>query len=52
MTVRAQKRLAIAAALIVAVAFVAANAHLLVVAMHSQPHCKMATGAMPARHAC
>ena len=52
MTVRTQKRLAIAAALAVTVAFLAANAHLVVVAMRSQPDCKAATGAMPARHAC
>ncbi|MFV0300620.1 MAG: hypothetical protein ACK5IP_07035 [Paracoccus sp. (in: a-proteobacteria)] len=52
MTAGTQKRLAIVAALAVAILFVAANAHLIVVALRSQPDCTLATGAMPARRAC
>lgn len=52
MTAIAQKRLAIAAALAVVAAFVGANAHLLTVALQSQPECREATGALPAKRAC
>ena len=52
MTVRAQKLLAIAAAVAVAAGFVAANAHLLAVAVGSQPACTALAEAEPARRAC
>lgn len=51
MTARMQKRLAIGAALLVVVIVFAANAHLLVVAVGSQPGC-MAASAVPAKPAC
>ncbi|WP_158275531.1 hypothetical protein [Maritimibacter sp. 55A14] len=52
MTLRAQKRLAIAAALLVVAVFVSANTHLLSVALGSQPACTAAFGAAPAKRAC
>lgn len=48
----AQKRLAIAAALAAIGLFLAANAHLVTVAVRSQPDCKLAHGTMPAKRAC
>ena len=47
-----QKRLAVAGAIAVAALFIVANAHLLAVAMRSQPDCVAAMGAMPAKRAC
>ncbi len=47
-----QKRLAIAGAIAAALLFIAANAHLLMVAVGSQPECAAAAGAMPAKRAC
>lgn len=52
MTARAQKRLAITAALLLVAVFLGANLHLLSVALESQPACAVASGAMPARPAC
>ncbi|GHF74019.1 hypothetical protein [Seohaeicola zhoushanensis] len=52
MTGSTQKRLAIAVALVVVLGVVAANAHLVAVAIGSQPECKLAAGAMPARRDC
>ncbi|WP_289042556.1 hypothetical protein [uncultured Aliiroseovarius sp.] len=52
MTPTVQKRLAISAALIVAAVFIGANAHLLTVALTSQPECREAAGTMPAKRAC
>lgn len=52
MTAQAQKRLAIAAAVTGAAVFLAANAHLLAVALDSQPACAAVTGAAPAKRAC
>jgi hypothetical protein len=53
MTPARQRNLAIAAAVAVAAAFLAANAHLVTVAVRSQPAC-VATdaGPAPARRAC
>lgn len=51
MTAGMQKRLAIGAALLVVALVCAANAHLLVVAVGSQPAC-MAASAVPAKPAC
>lgn len=52
MTGRSQKRLAVSAVLAVATVFVAANAHLLSVALDSQPACTAVTTAAPAKRAC
>ena len=52
MTALSQKRLAIAAAVTGAAVFLAANAHLLAVALNSQPACAAVTGAAPAKPAC
>lgn len=52
MTARAQKRLAITAAMAVAIVFIGANAHLLTVALTSQPACTAADHAVPAKRAC
>lgn len=52
MTPGAQKRLAIGAALAALLLFLGANAHLLTVALHSQPECREAAGLIPARRAC
>lgn len=51
MMARMQKRLAIGAALLVVVIVIAANVHLLVVAVGSQPAC-IAASAVPAKSAC
>ena len=53
MTPSRQRILAIAAAVAVAAAFLAANAHLVTVAVRSEPAC-VATDAvpLPARHVC
>ncbi|WP_168173084.1 hypothetical protein [Thioclava sp. F34-6] len=47
-----QKRLAGGAALAAVLLFLAANAHLLTVALRSQPDCRETAGAMPARRSC
>lgn len=52
MTARMQKRLAILAALAGVVLVIAANAHLLAVAVGSQPACAAVAGAAAARPAC
>lgn len=54
MTPRRQKRLAIAAAVIGLGVFLAANAHLAIVAYQSQPPCTAAdeTAPMPAKPVC
>ncbi|MCC0062783.1 MAG: hypothetical protein H6895_01685 [Defluviimonas sp.] len=52
MTPGVQKRLAIGAALTVVLLFLGANAHLLAVALHSQPECSEAAGLLPAKPAC
>lgn len=52
MTARVQKRLAVGAALSLAVLFVGANLHLLSVAVKSQPECREAAGLTPAKRAC
>lgn len=52
MSVRTQKRLAIAGAVAVALVFLTANARLLAVALQSQPDCAMVANAAPARRAC
>jgi hypothetical protein len=52
MTPRAQKRLALAAALALVAVFLGANLHLLTVALGSAPACTAAAGAAPARPAC
>lgn len=53
MTPLSQKRLAIAGAIAVLVAFLGANAHLLHVAFTSQPACTAVEGsAMAAKRAC
>ncbi len=52
MTPRVQKRLALAGAIAAAALFVAANAHLLTVALRSQPECMARAHAEPARRAC
>ena len=44
-----QKRLAISAALAAVLLFLGANAHLLTVALQSQPDCRETAGAMPCR---
>lgn len=53
MAMTRQRRLAIAGAALVAALFVAANAHLVTVAFHSQPACVAADPASPpAKTAC
>lgn len=52
MTLRAQKRLAILAALAGLALFVTANLHLLAVAVGSQPACAVIAGATPSRPIC
>ncbi|MEZ5869930.1 MAG: hypothetical protein R3D46_16530 [Defluviimonas denitrificans] len=52
MTGRTERRLAIAAALILGAVVVLANARLLSVAVRSQPECREAAGLPPARPAC
>ncbi|WP_413875678.1 hypothetical protein [Albidovulum sp.] len=52
MTARAQRLLAIAGAVLAAAVFVGANAHLLAVAIGSQPGCVEKAAAMPAKPAC
>lgn len=52
MTVRGQKTLAIFAAIAVVVIFAAANVHLLIVAVDSQPECRAVSAAAPAKNAC
>lgn len=47
-----QKRLAVGAALAAVLLFLGANAHLLTVALRSQPDCRETAGAMPARRSC
>lgn len=48
----AQKRLAVGAAVAALLLFLGANAHLLAVALQSQPECREAAGLEPARRAC
>lgn len=52
MTARGQKRLAVSTAIVVVVLFVAANVHLLTVALRSQPACTAITAVAPAKRAC
>lgn len=52
MSTGAQKRLAILAALTVLGLILAANAHLVVVAVGSQPACVAIDGAEPSKRAC
>ncbi|SMC83135.1 hypothetical protein [Primorskyibacter flagellatus] len=52
MTRSAQKWLAIGASLTAVTLFIGANAHLLTVALRSQPECREAAGMMPAKRAC
>jgi hypothetical protein len=52
MTARAQRLLAIAGAVLTAAVFVGANAHLLAVAIGSQPECVARDARMPAKPAC
>ncbi|MEI2806118.1 hypothetical protein [Albidovulum sp.] len=52
MTARAQRLAAIAGAVLAATVFVGANAHLLTVAIGSQPGCVAEPAAMPAKSAC
>ncbi|GKY87484.1 hypothetical protein [Sinisalibacter aestuarii] len=52
MTPRAQKHLAIGGALTAVLLVLGANAHLLSVALQSQPECREAAGVMPAKRAC
>ena len=47
-----QKRLAISAALAAVLLFLGANAHLLTVALQSQPECREAAGLIPAKRVC
>ena len=47
-----QKRLAIGAALAAVLLFLGANAHLLTVALQSQPDCRETAGEMPAMRSC
>lgn len=51
MTPRAQKTLAIGGAALVALLFLGANAHMLTVALQSQPECRVSDAA-PAKPAC
>lgn len=52
MTVRMQKRLALAAAAAALGLLVAANAHLVAVAFSSHPGCVAVEGTLPAKRAC
>ncbi len=52
MTARAQKRAAIAGAALTVAVFLGANAHLVAVAIGSQPECAARDEAMPAKPAC
>ena len=52
MTPRAQKTLAISAAIMAATIFAAANAHLLTVALRAQSECVAVANATPAKRAC
>lgn len=52
MTARAQRRAAIAGAVLLAGLFLGANAHLVAVAIGSQPGCVAQDAAMPAKPAC
>ncbi|HRO12104.1 hypothetical protein [Amaricoccus sp.] len=53
MSQRAQKTLAIAGAILVVAVFAAANAHLVMVAVQSQPDCVLAAaGEPPAKRVC
>jgi hypothetical protein len=52
MTARAQRLAAIAGAVLVAGLVLGANAHLLAVAIGSQPGCVAEPAAMPAKSAC
>ncbi len=52
MTRISQRTLAIAAALVFVGAFIAANAHLITVAILSQPDCTLASAAAAAKPAC
>ncbi len=52
MTPRVQKRLAIVGVIVATALFVAANAHLLTVALRSQPECMARAHAEPAKRAC
>lgn len=52
MTARGQRRAAIAGAVLAAGLFLGANAHLLAVAIGSQPGCVAQDAAMPAKPAC
>lgn len=52
MTHTAQKRLATAAAVLVVLLVLGANAHLLTVALQSQQECRETADKMPARRAC
>ncbi len=52
MTARAQRTLAISAAIMATTIIVAANAHMLAVALRSQSDCMAVANATPAKHAC
>ena len=52
MNANAQKRLAILAALVMVGFVLAANAHLVTVAVQSQPACVAVDGAEPSKRAC
>ncbi|MCA0425213.1 MAG: hypothetical protein LCH61_18175 [Proteobacteria bacterium] len=52
MSPAAQKRLAIAGAIIVTLLFITANVRLLLVAMNSQPDCVVVADAPPAKRSC
>mgnify|MGYP003382430487 CR=1 FL=1 len=53
MTQAGQRRLALAGAVTVIAVLLAANLHLVLVAVGSQPDCVAVTGApLPARHSC
>lgn len=53
MTAAAQKRLAIAGAVVALAVFIAANAQFIAAAFRAQPACVVVPGApMPAKHAC
>lgn len=52
MTARGQRRAAIAGAVLTVAVFFGANAHLLAIAIGSQPGCVAEEAAMPAKPAC
>ncbi|WP_165802875.1 hypothetical protein [Pelagivirga sediminicola] len=52
MSIFTQRRLAITGALLAAGVFVAANAHLITVAINSQPDCTLSAQAAAAKPAC